>query len=295
MGIPRRSPRRFVREKLLQSDIWLLVACLALVGWSVDALRMFVEMHGNWQGGLVAFAGHFWYAIPMMVAIVVLSRLKPKARLLGAAIYDEVGQLIHSQGKCCLEELVARGMTVALRNCGPDSLQGLVLPSGTSAYFVRQGGRTVIVTFSGRASPEAVVHGVRQFTAKTPVAFDVFEGLDSRTAALVANLLNSPVKRDVLDYLNRFRLSAVELCNLAYHVDASEVAVRQALNELIYLDLVCRWSVCDLTFYQLNRAPEVLRLLDQVSTWQTDWQSQLQRLSSYVLARSQHRYVTERA
>ena len=67
-----------IREKLLRSDTWLVIAFLALAGWSVDALRMFLIMHGNWQGGLAAFAGHFWYAIPMAAAIVVLSRLKPK-------------------------------------------------------------------------------------------------------------------------------------------------------------------------------------------------------------------------
>lgn len=111
MRAQKRSLRRYMQEKLLRWDTWLLIACLALVGWSLDALRMFVEMHGTWQGGLAAFAGHFWYAIPM--------------------------------------------------------------------------------------------------------------------------------------------------------------------------------TVWDLTFYQLNRAPEVLGLLNQVSTWQTDWQSQLKRLSSYVLPRSQ--------
>ena len=59
------------------------------------------------------------------------------------------------------------------------------------------------------------------------------------------------------------------------------------------LDLVCRLPVCDLIFYQLNRAPEVLRLLDQLFAWQADWQSQLQKLSSYLLTRPQDAHVTE--
>ena len=62
---------------------------------------------------------------------------------------------------------------------------------------------------------------------------------------------------------------------------ASEAAVTQALDDLMRLDLVCRLPVCDLIFYQLNRAPEALRLLDQLFAWQADWQSQLQKLSSY--------------
>ena len=59
------------------------------------------------------------------------------------------------------------------------------------------------------------------------------------------------------------------------------------------LDLVCRLPVCDLIFYQLNRVPEVLRLLDQLFAWQADWQSQLQKLSSYLLTRPQDARVTE--
>ncbi len=87
-----------IRERFLRTDIWLLIAFLALAGWSLDALRMFLEMHGNWQGGLAAFASHFWYAIPMAAAVIILSRLKPKARLLGAATYDEAGRVAQTQG-----------------------------------------------------------------------------------------------------------------------------------------------------------------------------------------------------
>lgn len=285
--------RTNIREKLLRADTWLLIAFLALAGWSLDALRMFLEMHGNRQGGLVAFVNHFWYAIPMTAAIIVLSRLKPKARLLGAATYDEAGRVVQTHGDCCLDELVAKGMVTALHDSGPDALQGLTLPSGTSVYFVRQGGRTVVLSFSGPAAPEALVAGVRQLTARKPVAFDVFEGLEPAVAALAANALNSPVKRDVLAYMHRFTLSTVELSDLVYRVGASEAAVIQALDDLIRLDLVCRLAVCDLVFYQLNRAPEALRLLDQLFAWQADWQSQLQRLSTYLLTRPQYARVTE--
>jgi len=282
-----------IREKLLRSDTWLVIAFLALAGWSLDALRMFLAMHGNWQGGLAAFASHFWYAIPMAAAVIVLSRLKPKARLLGAATYDEAGRVVHTQGDCCLGELVASGMVAALRESGPDALQGLTLPSGASAYFVRQGGRTVVLSFSGPAAPEALAAGVRQLTARESVVFDVFEGLEPAVAALAANALNSPVKRDVLAYMHRFRLSAVELSDLVYRVGASEAAVTQALDDLIRLEVVHRLSVCDLTFYQLNRAPEALRQLDQLFVWQADWQVQLQKLSSYLLTRPQYARVAE--
>jgi hypothetical protein len=282
-----------IRERFLRTDIWLLIAFLALAGWSLDALRMFLEMHGNWQGGLAAFASHFWYAIPMAAAVIILSRLKPKARLLGAATYDEAGRVAQTQGDCCLGELVASGMVAALRDSGPDALQGLTLPSGASAYFVRQGSRTVVLSFSGPAAPEALAAGVRQLTARAPVAFDVFEGLEPAVAALAANALNSPVKRDVLAYLHRFKLSAIELSDLVYRVGASEAAVTQALDDLSRLDLVYHLVVCDLTFYQLNRAPETLHLLDQLFAWQTDWQVQLQKLSSYLLTRPQYARIME--
>ncbi len=293
MPMAQRSRlRHYIREKLLRSDTWLVIALLALAGWSLDALRMFLAMHGNWQGGLAAFASHFWYAIPMAAAVAVLSRRKPKARLLGTAIYDEAGRPMQTQGDCCLGELVASGMVAALRDSGPDALQGLTLPSGASAYFARQGSRTVVFNFSGPAAPEALVAGVRQLTARAPVAFDVFDGLEPAVAALAANALHSPVKRDVLAYLHRFKLSAVELSDLVYRVGASEAAVTQALDDLMHLDLVCRLAVCDITLYQLTRAPEALRLLDQFFAWQADWQAQLQKLGSYLLTRPQYARVT---
>lgn len=281
-----------MREKLLRTDTWLVIAFLALAGWSLDALRMFLAMHGNWQGGLAAFASHFWYAIPMTIAVIVLGRLKPKAQLLGTAIYDEAGRVVQTQGDCCLDELVASGMVAALRDSAPNALQGLTLPSGASAYFLRQGSRTVVLSFSGPASPEALGASVRQLTAAAPVAFDVFDGLEPAVAALAANALNSPIKREVLAYLYKFKLSSVELNDLAYRVGAGEAAVMLALDDLIRLDLVRRQSVCDLTFYQLNRTPEALRLLDGLFAWQADWQAQLQKLSSYLLTRYQYASIT---
>ncbi len=289
--LPRAQwPRlhRSIRERLLRSDTWLLIAWLTLAGWSLDALRMFLEMHGNLQSGLVAFASHFWYSIPMAVTVVVLSRLKPKARLLGAASYDESGRVVQREGDCCLEELVARGMVAALRDSGPDAIQGLTLPSGASAYFIRQGGRTVVLSFSGQASSEALVAGVRRFTARSPVAFDVFDGLEPAVAALAANAFNSPVKRDVLAYFHRCQLSAIEFSDLVYRVGANEAAVTQALDDLVGMELVRRLPICDFTFYQLNRTPETLCRLDKLFAWQADWQSQLQKLSSYLLTRPQY-------
>jgi hypothetical protein len=88
-------------------------------------------------------------------------------------------------------------------------------------------------------------------------------------------------------------LSAIELSDLVYRAGASEAAVTQALDDLIRLDLVCRLSVCDLTFYQLNRAPEALRLLDELFAWQADWQMQLQKLGATLLTRPQYARVTE--
>jgi hypothetical protein len=94
-------------KQLRQGNTWLVIALLALAGWTFDALRMFLTMHDTLWAGLGAFASHFWYAVPMIVAIVVLTRLRPRTRLLGVTAYDEAGRVLDRRGDFHLDELAA--------------------------------------------------------------------------------------------------------------------------------------------------------------------------------------------
>jgi len=64
------------------------------------------------------------------IAVIVLTRLQPKAKLLGLAAYDETGHLVHRQGDFHLDELTVSGMLTALRSNGRRGLHSITLPSG---------------------------------------------------------------------------------------------------------------------------------------------------------------------
>ena len=49
---------------------WASLALVALTGWTVDAIIMFLRMHGgSLQAGLGNFVSHFWYAVPVALAV----------------------------------------------------------------------------------------------------------------------------------------------------------------------------------------------------------------------------------
>jgi hypothetical protein len=271
-----------LKVKLHQVNTWLIIALLALAGWTADALRLFLDMHETLWAGLGAFASHFWYAVPMTIAIIVLTQLQPKARLLGLAAYDEAGRLVHHQGDFRLDELTVRSMLSALRDNGQQGLHGFTLPSGASVYFVREGGLTLMVSFSGPASPQEVTGSVQQLWADGLPAFDLLEGLEPPVAALAANVLASPVKRDVLAFFRRRRQTAIQAGDLAYWVNADEDELTRALEELTDLGLVQPQCVCDTTFYRLNHDPEVSTSLDQLFAWRDKWQMILERMEQTI-------------
>lgn len=282
MRDPDLSTWNRLKGRFLQVNTWLIIALLALAGWTIDALRLFLNMHESLRAGLGAFASHFWYAVPMTVAIIVLTRLQPRARLLGLAAYDETGRLVHHRGEFQPGELTVRGMLAALRSNGEHGLHGITLPSGTSVYFTREGGLTLMTSFSGPAPPQALADSVQELRAEMPPAFNLLNGLEPPLAALAANVLASPVKRDVLGFLYRYGQTAMQAGDLAYWVDADEDAVRQALESLAELDLVQPLCACDLTFYHLNRDREVSVRLDELFAWQGKWQTQLHRLERMI-------------
>jgi hypothetical protein len=272
-----------VKNRLAQSDTWLIVAVLALVLWTIDALQMFLEMHQSFAAGLGAFASHFWYAVPVTMAVVVLSRLRPHAELLGLTVYDETGQVVQQQGSFHLDEFAAKGMQVALKDHPQHGLQRLTLPSGARLYFLEDGGFTWVLCFSGSATPRDLDVGIHRFQPERPPAhFDLLFGLDPATAALAANLLSSPVKRSVLAFMHRFKLTAVQVEDLAYQLGQSEEDVTRALDDFVTLELVQVQCVCEYTFYRLNRDPSVQAKLDVLFAWQAKWQLQVQRLDSML-------------
>ncbi len=265
-----------------QTNTWLLIALLALAGWTVDALRMFLTMHSTLRAGLGAFAGHFWYAIPMILAIVVFTRLQAKTRLLGAVVYDEAGRVLDRRGDFQLDDLTATGMLAALRDNGQAGLQELTLPSGAQVYFCREGGRTLVLSFSGLASAREVAAEVENLQADLPPLPPLLAGLDPAVAALAANTLSSPVKRNLLAFFYQHPQTAFQANDLAYWVGEEPERVDGAIEELATLGLLQRRCACRLTFWTLNRDPAVLVSMDALFSWQGKWQSHLQRLARMV-------------
>jgi len=282
MRDPNLSLWRQLKAQFWQVNTWLLVALLALAGWTVDSLRMFLSMHETPWAGLGDFASHFWYAVPMAVAIVALTRLQPRAKLLGLAAYDEAGRLLSQRGDFHLDELTAKGMLAALRDGGSPGLQGITLPSGASVYFVREGGLTLMVSFSGPASPRELAAEVQRLRSDTPSAFHLLDGLEPPVAVLAANVLTSPTKRNALAFFYQYSQTAMGLSDLAYWISQDEMEMARALEDLVELGLVQHRCVCDMSFYLLNHDQEVLDRLDKLFGWQEMWQAQLQRLERMI-------------
>lgn len=191
---------------------------------------------------------HIWYAVPMAVAIVALTRLQPRAKLLGLAAYDEAGRLLSQRGDLHLDELTAKGMLAALRDNGPQSLHGITLPSGASVYFVREGGLTLIISFSGPASPRELAAEVQKLRSDIPSTFYLLDGLEPPVAVLAANVLTSPTKRNALAFFYQHSQTAMGLSDLAYWISQDEGEVARALEDFVELGLVQRRCVCDISF-----------------------------------------------
>jgi DNA-binding transcriptional ArsR family regulator len=269
-----------LRDRLGRSDTWLIIALLALAGWTLDAALMFLAMHDSPSTGLVDFARHFWYAVPMTLAIVALSRLKARPELLGLTVYDEAGRVVHKHGDFHLDELAETGMLAALRSQGSRGLYSLALPTGPRMYFLRDGGLTWVLCFSGPASPEELRASVQGRRSELPHAsFDLLFGLEPATAALAANLLSSPIKRATLAFLHLYKLMSIQVDDLAYRLRRGETEVTQALDDLVALGVVESECACDRTFYRLNREPAVLARLEDLFAWQGRWETDLRKLS----------------
>lgn len=244
---------------------------------------MFLRMHQSVQAGLGDFLSHFWYVVPVALSVVVLSRLRPKAELLGVAVYDEAGRQVRQEGTCGLDERVVQQSLASMRTGQPQNLCGLRLSSGAQTYFVRQGAFTIVLTYSAAVESKDLDSGVERLRADLPpTSFDLFAGLEPQAAATALNVLWSPVKREVLSYLYRYSHSAVQPDDLAYHLGLAEGETADALSDLDELGVLERMEACDLVFYRLTPDEEVRRVLRSLFDWQATWHLQLTRLAGIV-------------
>ena len=270
-------------DYLRRANSWAAIAVLALIGWLIDSLLWFLETHPLTGAGLLNYLSHSWYALPLLVAILVVLRLRRPSELLSLTIYDERGLPVYRQGDFWLEESVLAPILYSLEGTTrDDGLHRLKLPSGTSVYFLRQGALTLVACFSGPPRPAQLEEGLRLLQQEAPPTEDLLRDLPPDVAALTANLLSAPVERDVLTYLSSHRRVAMTAADLAGIVGHGEGDVTSALENLERLTLVHRQFVCDMTVYRLTDDETWLARLDQFIDWRVGWLARAHRVERLV-------------
>ena len=270
-------------DYLHRANSWAVIAVLALIGWLIDSLLWFLETHPLTGAGLLTYLSHSWYALPLLVAIFVVLRLRRPSELLSLTIYDERGLPVYRQGDFWLEESVLAPILSSFEGTTrDDGLHRLKLPSGTSVYFLRQGALTLVACFSGLPRPAQLEEGLRLLQQEAPLTEDLLRDLPPDVAALTANLLSAPIERDLLTYLSSHRQVAMTAVDLAGDVGHTEGEVASALENLERLALVHRQYVCDMTFYRLTGDETWLGRLDQFIAWRVGWLGRARRVEQLV-------------
>ncbi len=270
-------------DYLRRANSWAAIAVLALIGWLIDSLLWFLETHPLTGAGLLSYLSHSWYALPLLVAIFVVLRLRRPSELLSLTIYDERGLPAYRQGDFWLEESVLAPILYSLEGTTrDDGLHRLKLPSGTSVYFLRQGALTLVACFSGPPRPAQLEQGLRLLQQEALPTEDLLRDLPPDVAALTANLLSAPVERDLLTYLSSHRRVAMTAADLAGNVGHTEGEVVSALESLERLTLVNRQYVCDMTLYRLTGDETWLARLDQFLVWRVGWLARAHRVEQLV-------------
>lgn len=274
-----------VRTRFRRADIWLIIAILALAGWTVDAMRMYLSMHDTLWAGFRAWSGHFWYVIPVAITLMVLPRLPPRARLLGTAVYDEGGRLLHRRGDFYPDDLLVNSMLMSLHEGDQPGAHSIHLPSGARVYFVRVGGRTLLLSFSHPATVEDLQGCLQELRPDLSPSANLLDGLEPHVAALAATVMHSPVKREVLHFLHQHNRLTIRPRDLAFRIGSAQDEATWALEEFVTLGLVEGLEVCGEMFYRLKREEAVERLLDKLCDWQEQWHTQLRRIEDMVGSR----------
>jgi hypothetical protein len=274
---------RQLEDLLRRVNSWAAIAVLALIGWLIDSLIWFLETHPLTGAGLLSYLSHSWYALPLLVAIVIILRLRRPSELLSLTIYDERGVPIHRQGDFRLEESVLEPILLSFQGTAQGAgLHRIDLPSGLVVYFLRQGALTLVTCFSGPPRPAHLEEGLRLLRQGQPPTEDLLRDLPPDVAALTANLLNAPVERDLLTYLSSHRMVAMTATDLAGNVGHGEGDVTSALQNLEQLTLVYRQCVCDITFFRLTDDRTWLARLDQFIDWRVGWLARARRVEQLV-------------
>ncbi|GAB4559705.1 MAG: hypothetical protein Kow0047_05760 [Anaerolineae bacterium] len=235
-------------------------------------------MHTGLAAGLSAFAAHFWYAIPVSLAILALTRLQPKAHLIGLAAYSQDGRLIYRTGDLPFAAFAERRALAAVRRGDQPRLHELVLPSGVHVYFLQHGQGKLLVAFSGPASVEDIRSVLKEAPRLTDSEFNLLEGLKPELAAPGVQLLKSPLKRQILALFRDLPYMAMEVNDLASWLNAPGEETRRALDELLHLGLLECETALDFAFYRPARSPEAQAQLRELYDWLDRWQTTLDRL-----------------
>ncbi len=273
-------------DSLRGANGWAAIAILALIGWLADSFRWFLQTHPLTGAGFLTYLSHSWYALPLLVAIVVILRLRRASELLSLAIYDEQGVSIHRQGDFRLEEAVLGPTLSSFQGMGQGAgLHRIEMPSGPVVYFLHQGALTLVACFSGPPRPAQmaqVEERLRLLQRKGPPIEDLLRGLPPDVAALTASLLNAPTERDLLTYLWNYHQVAMTAADLAGNVGHAVGEVASALENLERLTLVHRQRVCDMTFYRLTTEKTWLERLDKFVAWRVGWLARARRVEQLV-------------
>lgn len=268
---------------LHQVNTWTAIASLALIGWLIDSLLWFLEGHSLTLAGFMTYVAHSWYALPLLVAIIIILRLRRPSELLSLTIYDERGVPVYHQGDFRLEESALEPIITSYRRSSRDNgLHHIELPTGSVVYFLRQGGLTMVACFSGPARLTQLKAGLHLLEEQEAPTEALLRDLPLDVATLAAKLLNAPVERDLLIHLWHFRRSSMQIATWAGRVGYAAEVVTTAMENLEQLALVQRQDAGGMTFYRLTDDKIYLTRLEQFIIWRTDWLARAHRVEQLV-------------
>jgi DNA-binding transcriptional ArsR family regulator len=265
---------------------WTAIALLALGGWLIDSLVWFLREHALTLAGFATYLSHAWYALPILAAMLIIVRLRHPSELLALTIYDQRGVPVRHQGAFQLDEAVLGPVLASFRGeVQENGLHRIDLPSGATAYFLRQGTLTLVACFSGPPRPAQLEDQLRVLRQQDLPAEDLLCGLPPDVAALAAGLLNLPVERDLLIYLWVNHRVAMTAADLAWQIGYAQDEVTAALENLIQSKLVRSQCVEQMTFYRLTDDQVWLARLAKLIAWRVDWLAHARRVEQLVGAR----------
>lgn len=268
---------------LRRVNTWTAIAVLALTGWLIDSFLWFLEGHTLTIAGVTTFLAHSWYALPLLVAIILILRLRRPSALLSLTLYDERGIPVHYEGDFKLGEAVMTPILTSFKGVTTtDELHSLELPTGSIVYFLRQGGLTLVACFSGPVHSHQLEPGLNLLIARSSLTETLLRDLPVDVAALAARLLNAPVERDLLILLWQYQLMAMTIEAWAQKINYSSKVVAAAMHNLERLTLVDCQNIGDMTFYRLTNNDVKLERLEHFITWRTGWLTRAHRVEELI-------------